>query len=76
MNVRIVVELVVCYLQYSKLVMYAHQATGRIVLREEEVVNLRHPTGVSQSGLSCVPLQKFMLVQIPHRSRDPMELAI
>ena len=39
--------------------MYAYQATGRIVLREEEVVNLRHPTGVSQSGLSCVPLQNF-----------------
>ena len=50
MHVRVVVEMVGCYLQFSKYVMYA---TDRFVLKYEEVAKSQYLTGVSQSGLGC-----------------------
>ena len=68
MHVRIVVEMVGCYLQFSKYVMYD---TAPSVTKSEEVVKSHHITGVSQSRLSCVPLQKFHAGSIASLQSQP-----
>ena len=67
MHVRIVVEMVGCYLQFSKYVMYA---TGGFVLNKRRSVKSQHLTSVSHSGFSSASVigvhavSNFLLVAV------------